>query len=429
MKFVKNLLLMAGTALTLSAAPLSPVEQRIAATVDANLAASNALVEKLVNINSGTLNLEGVRRIADEIRPRFEALGFNVRWIPMDATHRAGHLVAERKGTHGKRVLLIGHLDTVFDPSSPFQKFEAHGASAVGPGAADMKGGLAIILYSLQALQTAGALDGASITVFLTGDEEKPGAPLSVARGDLIEAARHNDVALEFEPGVVADGRDYASIARRSSSSWQLTATGKSGHSAGIFEPASGDGAIYELARILNAFHDQLREPGLTYNVGLALGGTTVAYNAREHTGTASGKANIIPGQATASGDIRTLTDEQLQRTRERMRRIVAAHLPGTGAEIQFNEGYPAMPATPGNQRLLDLLNGVNRDLGFATFETLPPGRRGAGDLSFAAPYLDALCALGAVGSGTHAPGETLDLSRQPVQMKRTALLLYRLTR
>jgi glutamate carboxypeptidase len=429
MRFPARVFLAAAGALALSAGTLSDVESRITTAIDANLAESNTLLEKLVDINSGTLNPAGVRRVADELRPRFEALGFTVRWIPMDEVHRAGHLVAVRKGTRGRRVLLIGHMDTVFEPSSPFQKFERQGDKALGPGSSDMKGGLMVILYSLKALQAAGALDGASIAVFLTGDEEKPGEPLSIARRDLVDAAKNSDVALEFEGGTVAGGHEYATIARRSASSWHLTTTGKTGHSAGIFNPGVGSGAIYELARILTAFHDRLREPDLTYNVSVVLGGTTVEYNPKENTGTASGKTNIIPGTAVASGDIRTITDEQLQRTREKMRQIVAEHLPGAGAEIRFEDGYPSMPATAGNQRLLDLLNAVNRDLNFETMEALPPARRGAGDLSFAAPFLDSLSGLGAVGSGAHVPGETIDLRRQPIQMKRTALLIYRLTR
>ncbi|HUA60198.1 MAG TPA: M20/M25/M40 family metallo-hydrolase [Verrucomicrobiae bacterium] len=413
-----------GACLPAYAAELSAAEQKMVQYIDAHAAESNQLLEKLVDINSGTFNVDGVRKVAAVLRPEFEALGFKIRWIPMDDVHRAGHLVAERTGTHGKRVLLIGHMDTVFEPSSPFQKFEPKGDTAAGPGSQDMKGGLVIMLYSLKALQAAGALDG-SITVFLTGDEEHPGDPVSIARRDLVAAARQNDIALEYEAGA----RSTATIARRSSSLWTLRTTGVSAHSSGVFGEGTGSGAIYELARILSAFHDQLREPDLTYNVGVALGGTAVNYDAKEGTGTASGKQNIVPGTAVASGDIRTIDDAQLQRVRDKMRAIVAKHLPRTGAEITFEDLYPSMPATPGNQRLLDQLNAVNRELAFPTMEPLPPGRRGAGDLSFAGPHLDALSGMGSLGRGAHAEGETIDLKSQPMQMKRSALLIYRLTR
>ena len=409
------------------AAGLSDLEKRIADAVDAGVADSNALLERLVNINSGTLNAAGVRQVADVLRPRFEALGFTVRWIPMDEVHRAGHLVAERKGSRGKRVLLIGHMDTVFEPSSPFQRFDA--ASATGPGTSDMKGGLAIILNSLKALHTTGALDDATLTVFLTGDEEKPGEPLAIARRDLVDVAKRHDIALEFEGGAHNGERDFASIARRGSSLWTLRTTGNTGHSSGIFSAAIGSGAIYEMARILATFHDQLQEPGLTFNVSVALGGSTLDYNQPENTGTAAGKTNIVPDRAVASGDIRALSNDQQERTRERMRQIVAKHFPGAGAEIVFQDAYPAMPATDGNQRLLVLLNEVNRDAGLPLMDALDPTRRGAGDLSFAAPYLDALTGLGSFGRNAHVAGEAVELSRQSLQMERAALLICRLTR
>jgi glutamate carboxypeptidase len=111
------------------------------------------------------------------------------------------------------------------------------------------------------------------------------------------------------------------------------------------------------------------------------------------------------------------------------MRQIVAKHLAGTSAELRFEDGYPSMPATPGNQKLLDLLNAVSRDLNLESLEALPASRRGAGDVSFVAPYVDAISGMGSVGSGGHAPGETVDLSRQAIQMKRAAVMIYRLTR
>lgn len=416
--------------LPLGAAELSPAERAIVRSVDTTAAESNALLERLVNINSGTLNPAGVRRVADILRPEFEALGFRVRWIPMDEVHRAGHLLAERTGTHGKRVLLIGHMDTVFEPSSPFQKWERNSPDrATGPGSNDMKGGLMIMLYALKALNAAGALEGTSITVVLSGDEEKPGEPLSIARRDLIEAARHNDAALEFEGGVRTSGREYATIARRSSSSWRLHTSGITGHSSGIFSPAIGSGAIYEMARILAAFHEQLQEPDLTYNASVMVGGSAVAYDAGANRGTAEGKTNIVPDQAYAAGDIRAISTEQQERARAKMRAIVEKHLPQTKAEISFADAYPPMEATAGNRRLLALLNDINRDLNLEVMDPLPAARRGAGDVSFAAPYLDAISGLGALGTNAHVPGETIDLSRQPIQTRRTALLIYRLTR
>ncbi|MBV8834559.1 MAG: M20/M25/M40 family metallo-hydrolase [Acidobacteriaceae bacterium] len=408
---------------------LTPPEQQIANYVAAEKDANVELLQQLVDMNSGTLNAPGVRRVADFLRPRFEQLGFTCRFIPMDEVQRAGHLVCSRTGTHGKRVLLIGHMDTVFEPSSPFQRFVRNGDSATGPGSSDMKGGLVIILGALDALKKAGALEGTNITVFLTGDEERPGEPLSVARRDLIEDGKKSDAALEFEGGVQTAGHDAASISRRSAYQWVLTTTGKTAHSSGVFGKNVGDGAIYELARILYKFDTELRESGLTYNVGVAAGGTTASYDLATATATASGKVNVVPAQATAAGDIRTVTDEQYKRVCDHMQQIVSEHLPGTSAQIEFKEGYPSMPETAGNKELLSELNQVNRELGLDVMEPFDPSHRGAGDLSFVAPYVASISGLGAYGNGAHAPGESINLARQTDQTKRVALFLYKLTR
>jgi glutamate carboxypeptidase len=292
-----------------------------------------------------------------------------------------------------------------------------------------MKGGLMIILYALKAMHQAGALDGTNITVFLTGDEENAGEPLSISRRDLIAAGKASQAAIEFEGGSRSDGRDFATIARRSASLWNLKATGIEGHSSGIFGERAGSGAIYEISRILAAFASELREPDLTYNTGVVVGGSNVTFDPATNTGTAIGKSNIIASTAYASGDIRTVTDDQLQRVREKMRQIVAKHLPRTSAEITFEDKYPSMAATEGNFALLKVLNGVNLDLNMEAMEPLPPSKRGAGDVSFVAPFVDSISGFGSLGGGAHAPGETIDLSRQPIQTKRAALFIYRLTR
>jgi glutamate carboxypeptidase len=410
---------------------LSPQEQRIVQYVDAHADEAVGFLERIVNINSGTLNVEGVRQVGRAFQAPLDSLGFDAQWITLpDSLRRAGHLFAYRQGTRGKRVLLIGHLDTVFERDDAFQRFVREGRYASGPGVNDMKGGDVVILYALKALHAAGALEGTTITVAMTGDEEAPGRPLEIARRELIQAGRDSDVALEFETGARDSAAEYATVARRSSSGWTLTVRGRTAHSSGVFGEGTGSGAIYEAARILTAFHEELRgEQYLTFNPGMIIGGTDVRHEAGESRGTAFGKNNVVAQSAVVTGDIRTLTDEQLQRTRERMRAIVARHLPQTQAEISFTDGYPSMPPTPGNQALLDVLNTVNRDLGTPPMEALDPGRRGAADVSFVAPYVDALAGLGANGSGAHAPGERIDLETLPMQVKRAALLIYRLTR
>ncbi len=410
-------------------ARLSSNEQRIVTAATAETPRAILFLETLVNINSGTMNLEGVTRIGEIMRSQLEPLGFDVRWVPMTAVNRAGHLVAEHKGSgHGKRLLLIGHLDTVFEKDSPFQKYQRQGDKAIGPGVNDMKDGLAIMVSALRAMKTAGTLKDATVTIVLSGDEENAGQPTSISRADMINAASHSDVALEFESLTQEDGHDMGSIARRSSISWTLRTSAKSGHSSGIFSAEAGFGANYELTRILDAFRQSLREPNATYNVGLMLGGATAQLNSEGTGGEASGKGNVIPATAFARGDLRTLSNEQTERIEQRMRAIVAQHLPGTQAEITFDEGYPAMPPTAGSRALLGRLNEINDALGLERMKELDPLKRGAGDIAFVADKVDGLIGFGAVGQGSHAPGETVDLTSFDRQIKRTALLITRLS-
>lgn len=412
-------------------ARLSPAEARMAATVDADYERTVSLLEKLVNQNSGSMNFVGVEAVGQMMRAELEPLGFAVTWKPMAAAKRSGHLIAVHKGKAGaKRLLLIAHLDTVFEKDSPFQKFVRHGDEAEGPGSGDDKGGLAVIVSALRAMKAAGTLKDANIEIVMTGDEEDSGDPIDVARADLIAAGKRADVALDFEGLAIENGRDMGSIARRSSNSWTLTATGKTGHSSLIFNATFGDGAIYELTRIIARFRAELPEPNLTFNVGLITGGTDAALDADGIRATARGKTNIIPAIAIARGDFRTLSEEQTARVKAKMAAIVAAHAPGTGAEIRFESGgYPAMAPTDGNRALLGRLNTVNRDLGLPEMEALDPLKRGAGDISFVASDVDGLVGLGTSSHGDHAPGETVDLGSIHRQAKRAAILMSRLSR
>jgi len=410
----------------------------MAASIDTHVDENLTLLKQLVDINSGTMHLAGVEAVKDVLVPRFEALGFKVRWVPMQSqTARAGDLVAEHpcpsgEGKCGKKLLLIGHMDTVFEPSSTFQKYaivpNTDSKIATGPGVADMKGGLVVMLAALTAMREVGALEKTEIRIVLSGDEERFGAPVELARGDLIAAAKQSDVALEFEPSVRLNGQDTISIARRSSTTWHIEATGISGHSSQIFGDRLGYGAIYELARILDAFRKGLPEEGLTYSVGLVLGGATAQINAESTGGSATGKANVVAPTAIATGDLRTLNDEQTARVEEKMRAIVAAHLAKTGATITFDEGYPAMARTPAGEKLLAQWSQISTALGFGPVLEGGPMTRGAGDISFAAPYVPGLVGVGILGEGYHAEGETAYLDSFAKQAKRNAILMERLS-
>ena len=408
---------------------LDPTERQIAAWVDSNVGSAIDLIERTVNINSGTMNLAGVRAVGDILRPEFDALGFTTEWIDLPETDRAGHLFARRDGSRGARILLIGHLDTVFEEADPFQTFQRDGDTARGPGVADMKAGNVVILYALKALDAAGVLDGSSVVAAFTGDEETPGEPLDVLRRDLIAAGQWADVALGFEGAVKDSEGEWTTIARRSSSDWFLEVTGRQSHSSGIFSEGVGAGAIFEASRILSNFYDEIRgEQYLTFNAGSIVGGTGVEYDRAATEGTAFGKTNVVPQRVIVTGGIRTISQDQLDRAREAMRQVVARHLPHTEATITFFDLYPAMAPTDGNRRLYELYNDVSEDLGLGTLKILDPGRRGAADISFVAPYVDGLAGLGVHGNGSHSPNESVDLLSIAPSVKRAAILIYRLS-
>ena len=195
-------------------AQLSAVEHQIVQAVDRQFEGGMQFLERVVNINSGTGNHEGVRRVGRLFAGELESLGFDTWWVDMpDSVHSAGHLFAERRGSSGRRLLLIGHLDTVFEEDSPFQTFVRGDSIARGPGVSDMKGGDVAILQALRALDSVGALDDTQIVVALMGDEEESGKPTSVSRAALVEAAQRSDAALAFEGGPV--GLGSVSVARR----------------------------------------------------------------------------------------------------------------------------------------------------------------------------------------------------------------------
>jgi glutamate carboxypeptidase len=413
--------------------PLSPSEQAMVAYVDAHNGEGLALLERVVNINSGTHNLSGVREVGRIFRAELDSLGFKTQWVPQDEVQRAGHLVADHPGhgpSHGPRILLIGHLDTVFEPDSPFQKVEHLDAkTARGPGIIDMKGGDVIIIQALKALDAAGLLKAMNVIVVMTGDEEEPGLPLSRARAPLVAAARGADVAIGFEDG---DGDPaHGIVARRGTTSWQLTVAGTTAHSSQIFSEAYGAGAIFEAARILNTFREKMAgQPHLTFNPGAIVGGTTADMDAAQARGTAFGKTNVVSGRAIVTGDLRALTMEQFDSAKTTMRAVVASSLPRTHAQITFDEGYPPLAPTDGNNRLLAQYSRASEDLGFGPVSAVSPDKAGAADVTFVAAEVPMIIdAAGLKGHDDHSPDETADLTTLPMQTKRAAVLLARLSR
>lgn len=415
---------------TLAHGQLSKTEKKITSLIDVNNPEALKLLEGVVNINSGSMNFDGVYKVGQIFKSRLDALGFKTQWVDGKSFGRSGHLVGYHTGNGaGKTILLIGHLDTVFEPSSPFQQYTMmDDSTATGPGISDMKGGDVIIIYSLEALKQAGLLKDMNLIVVMTGDEEMSGRPLELARKDLIEAARAADIAMGFEDGK-SDPKTAVS-SRRGSSGWELHVKGVPAHSSQIFTSTVGAGAIYETSRILTAFYEKLSaEKDLTFNPGVILGGSEVKHEEKMSGGSAYGKSNIVAKEAVVTGDMRAVSPGQLTKAENIMQQIVASHLPQTEATLTFDEGYPPLAPTEGNSRLLENYNKVSVELGFGKVVAVNPRDAGAADISFTASYVEmAIDGLGLPGGNGHTDKEFANLKWLPKQTKRAAILLYRLT-
>jgi len=414
----------AAAPVTTALASLTADETRVRDAVRTHYDASVALLARAVDIPSGTHNLAGVRRVGDLFATELQGLGFRTRWVDAPASmRRAGHLVAEHPG-QGARLLLIGHLDTVFEGDD--QKWARQDSIAHGAGTGDMKGGDVAMVLALRALKEAGQLERMHVTVIMTGDEEAPGQPIEQSRTTLTELARASDVALAFEGG----SRSQISVTRRGSSSWTLQVKARQAHSAGVFSEGAGYGAIYEGARVIDEFRRTLAgQPGLTFNVGLVGGGTAATTDTSLTRITSEGKTNIIAPTFVARGDLRFLREAQKDSARAVMRAIVARPLAGATSTITFNDGYPAMPATDAGARLVAAFDGTSRALGYGAVQAQDASSRGAGDVSFVAPFIPGMDGLGVSGRGSHSPQESVSLPSLRMAAERAAVLMSRLSR
>ncbi len=408
----------------------SKKEKLLLSSIDSRTQNAIALLKKVVNINSGTMNFDGVRKVGNFFSDELKSIGFDTRWVAGDSFNRAGHLIAFHQGKRGPRILLIGHLDTVFERDSPFQSYSMLNDSIMkGPGAADMKGGDVVIILAMQALHDAGLLNDLTIEIVMSGDEELSGRPLALSKKDLIEAGQRADIALAYEDG---DGLSTtAVVCRRGSSDWTLTVKGNAAHSSLIFTEGVGAGAIFNASRILNEFYVSLsNEENLTINPGVILGGNKISYDTIMNTGNTFGKNNIVSQDVIVKGDLRTISTQQLNKARKTMTQIVDANYPGTDATIEFGDGgYPPMTLTEGNKKLLSFYNQVSLDLGFGPESAVDPRNAGAADVSFVNESVKmAIDGIGLPGADGHTINETANINYLSIEAKRSAILIYRLT-
>ncbi|KAF7772636.1 hypothetical protein PMAN_b0218 [Pseudoalteromonas marina] len=431
LKFSHALILTLASTLSLTShAALNKNEREIVKQVEQNMPQALEEIKQAVNINSDSLNIEGVKKVGALASEQLKAIGFEVEWLDGSAFNRAGHVLATHKSKDPDaiKILMIGHLDTVFakhDNFTTYKQIDEHTAS--GPGVADMKGGNTIIITALKSLQALNLLENVSVKVLLTGDEESSGRPLSLSKKAIVDAAIWADVALGFENG--DNNIKTAMAARRGYTGWTLNVTANAAHSSQIFNDSVGYGAIYEASRILNDFREQLAtQPNLTFNPGLIVGGTNADYDSANSSATAFGKSNVIAQTVHVAGDLRALSPKQVEGAKKVMQQIVTKSLNGSQAELIFEDGYPPMGLTEGNKKLLALYSQASQDLGYNKVVAANPRNAGAADISFAANHVDmALDGLGLMGSGAHTKNETADLTSLNKNTAKTALLVYRL--
>lgn len=406
----------------------TPIEVNIVNHLNKNMPVAMQQLEQVVNINSGTLNIAGVKQVGKVFSRYFDEIGFDTRWVDGVEFGRAGHLVASH-GDTGLKILMIGHLDTVFAKESDFQTFKVIDERYItGPGITDMKGGNIIMLSVLNTLKQLNLLDKVSIRVVLTGDEESSGKPLYLSKKAIIEGAKWADIALGFEDG--DSNIKTAVIARRSSVNWELKVTGKPAHSSQIFSSEVGYGAVFEAARILNSFRKKLAGVGdITFNPGIIVGGTQTNVSDADATGQAYGKNNVVAKSVIVKGGIRTLSHKEFDLTKNTMQQIVKQNLAHTSATLTIGEGYPPMAPTDNNRSLLALYSDVSESLGYGPVIAVNPRNAGAADISFAADHvLMALDGLGLMGSGGHTKDEIADMSSFNKNMHKAAILIHRLS-
>jgi len=362
------------------------------------------LLERLVNTDSGSKDLDGLARMADLLSERWEALGFAIERVETDT---GPQLIASRRSPRpgAPKLLLIGHTDTVFTRGTVQQRpFEIRDERAYGPGVADMKGGLVGMLGVVEALRAHDLLDSVSLIAVNNCDEEIS----SVHSRELIES--HCDgcrAAFVFEPGR-ADGSIVT--ARKGGIGYALAVAGKAAH-AGV-NPQDGASAILALGRKVVALH-ALNEPqsGLSVNVGVLQGGT---------------RANVVAERARAEIDVRTTTPEMAERVKADIARIAArSDVPGTQSALTLRSERPPMNPSDETNRLIELFQRSASDLGF---ELNVAATGGGSDGNFtAARGVPTVDALGPVGGGYHSDREYLEVDSIPQRAALAACVIARL--
>lgn len=347
-------------------------------------------LERLVNVDCGSYSPEGVNRVADFCTDALRGLGADVERVPhrpAPGAQQLGDLVMGRLAGDGPRLLLIGHMDTVFDPGTAAERpFRVEGQRAYGPGVTDMKAGLLAGLHALEALHAAG--ERPSVT-FVANPDEEIGSPFSTSHiRDLVPA---HDAALVLE---CARASGEIVSARKGTVDVRITITGRAAH-AGV-EPEKGRSAILEAAHKVVTLHAlNGRWPSVTVNAGVIRGGT---------------RPNVVAERCELKVDVRAARAAEFEEAKAEVERIArTSTIDGTQAEVTRSPGHPPMERTERTARLAQLAIAIAADLGFPLRDAATGG---ASDANItAAAGLPTLDGLGPVGGDDHSVDEWLDLT------------------
>ena len=389
MKQVGIAALAAAAALAAGLAQAAPRDEAVWRAAQAVRADQLALLQQLVDIDSGTGNVDGGRKVADVLTPRLTALGMKVERVPAEAPGLPDNLVARLEGQGRGRILMIGHIDTVFGPGTVAKRpYRTDATRAYGPGVSDEKGGVVEGLQAIRLLRERGFSDFKSITFLIETSEERgsPGTRALISR--LLADA---DVELNLEPG---DPPDAVTVWRKGSTTFHIAVKGRAAH-AGV-APQDGRNAAVELIHQLQADDVFPKSgPGLTANLTLMSAGT---------------RANIIPENAEAQINVRVRDKADFDRVEQAYRANAATtQIPDTTVAVSRENAFPPLPANPATEALADWAQAIYAGLGL---KLAREGNGGASESALAADAgVPALDGLGPVGGGFHSDAEYLELS------------------
>jgi glutamate carboxypeptidase len=375
---------------------------KVLAAAQAARSAQLQLLEQVVNVDSGTGDVEGGRKVAGMLIPHLKALGMTVESVPAEEGGLADNTVATLTGRGKSRILIIGHIDTVFGPGTAQRRpFHTDDKRAYGPGVADEKGGVVEGLYALQILHDLGFRDFAKIVLLMETSEERGSPGTRVLIGNLLKDA---DVELNLEPG---DAPDTLTVWRKGADTFRIDVKGRAAH-AGV-APQEGRNAALELLHQLSGLEVFPKSgDGLTVNLTVMQAGT---------------RANIIPEDASAQVNVRVRDKADFDRVEQVLRKNAETTvIPDTKVTISHGEGYPPLPNNPATDKLAAraqrMYAGIGRTLATG-------GNGGASESALAADAgVPALDGLGPVGGGFHSDQEFLELDTVTSRLYLLTMLL-----